>query len=496
MPVFTPEFCRSFLRILHLLKQDVEQWNIWRIEHPETHPNLGGADLRQAHLQRANLHGVSLWGADFGMADLRYADLSRSGLRGARFTATRLHGANLSHTNLWDASFGNLNVGFADLSGADLSYAQLGGVDLSHVNLSGACLKGADLGGVNFSEANLDATDFTEAIMAGTTLGDRDLQVVKGLDTVQHRFPSPLSIHTLYRSKGNIPKVFLRGVGMPKEWIAIMRSSIQYYSVFISYSSIDEIFVKRLYTDLQAEGVCCWFSPHDLPIGAKNRPDIDKAIYMQEKLLLILSSASVASDWVEHPTGCATSFTSAMIWLERVLQSLSVFIMQRYFRPSNQQKAGALGEPVKTSQHKNASRCASRGNMKSRRLWQKSARSNERCCFRSALIGLSSMRQRMAGRSWFATSETSAISPAGPSQNNTNGPSSGCYGISKRLMSRRLVWQRHNALSPILPNPTRHAVSEGIPVCPLYGPALCLKNKPACHPPHLLWRISLFSVCA
>jgi hypothetical protein len=52
-------------------------------------------------------------------------------------------------------------------------------------------------------------------------------------------------------------------------------------------------------TDLQNKGVRCWFAPHDLPIGAKTWDAIDEAIRLREKLLVILSQASIASDWVE-----------------------------------------------------------------------------------------------------------------------------------------------------------------------------------------------------
>ncbi len=43
----------------------------------------------------------------------------------------------------------------------------------------------------------------------------------------------------------------------------------------------------------------CWFAPHDLPIGAKTWDAIDQAIKLRDKLLLILSENSIASDWVE-----------------------------------------------------------------------------------------------------------------------------------------------------------------------------------------------------
>jgi hypothetical protein len=41
------------------------------------------------------------------------------------------------------------------------------------------------------------------------------------------------------------------------------------------------------------------FAPHDLPIGAKTLDAIDEAIRLRDKLLVILSKASIDSDWVE-----------------------------------------------------------------------------------------------------------------------------------------------------------------------------------------------------
>jgi hypothetical protein len=69
---------------------------------------------------------------------------------------------------------------------------------------------------------------------------------------------------------------------------------------FISYSSKDQEFVDRLHADLQNKGVRCWFAPHDMPIGAKIIDAIDEAIRLRDKVLLILSEHSVASDWVEE----------------------------------------------------------------------------------------------------------------------------------------------------------------------------------------------------
>lgn len=82
-------------------------------------------------------------------------------------------------------------------------------------------------------------------------------------------------------------------------------SPARHYSCFISYSSKDSALARRLHADLKARGVDCWFAPHDMKIGARIRPTIDRAIYQQEKLLLLLSEHSIDSSWVEDEVEAA-----------------------------------------------------------------------------------------------------------------------------------------------------------------------------------------------
>jgi hypothetical protein len=100
-----------------------------------------------------------------------------------------------------------------------------------------------------------------------------------------------------------LPLSFLRGCGLPERLInylpSILEQAIRFYSCFISYSSKDEAFARRLHADLQDKGVRCWFAPKDMPIGAKILDTIDEAIRLRDKVLLILSEHSIASDWVE-----------------------------------------------------------------------------------------------------------------------------------------------------------------------------------------------------
>lgn len=139
--------------------------------------------------------------------------------------------------------------------------------------------------------------------MHSTRFANIDLSKAKGLETVIHEGPSTIGIDSIFRSKGRIPEIFLRGAGVPEGFITYMKSllvnPIEYYSCFISYSSKDEEFAKRLHVDLRAAYVRCWFAPEDLRIGERFRRKIDEAMRLHDKLLLVLPQSSVASPCVE-----------------------------------------------------------------------------------------------------------------------------------------------------------------------------------------------------
>jgi hypothetical protein len=84
-----------------------------------------------------------------------------------------------------------------------------------------------------------------------------------------------------------------------------VNQAIQYHSCFISYSAKDDDFAKRLHADLQSNGVRCWFAPHDMRIGDEIRDTIDAAIRLRDKVLLVLSKDSIASNWVEDEVEAA-----------------------------------------------------------------------------------------------------------------------------------------------------------------------------------------------
>lgn len=243
---------------------------------------------------RLDLRRADLYGVDFSYTNLEGAILNDANLDKAILSGSDLTRSNLSWATLRHASLEGANLKLAWLDQTILNYSDLRDANLSWASLRGTSLKGA----------NLSGADLTNAKMEGVAFGDNDLSEVKGLDTVAHTGPSIIDIGTVYRSKGNIPEAFLRGAGVEEIFITYMRSlteqPIQFYSCFISYSSRDQEFVDRLHADLQARRVRVWFAPHSMPIGARIRPTIDESIRVYDKLLLVLSEASVNSQWVEQ----------------------------------------------------------------------------------------------------------------------------------------------------------------------------------------------------
>jgi hypothetical protein len=293
---------------LAILKQGVKVWNEWRRRNLGARPDLSVADFSQVDLHEANLvqadiSFANLHAADLLEANLREADLSFVDLTWANLSFAKLSRVDLSDARLSGAALGWTDLRWADLSRADLSRADLSKADLSYANLTRATLNKADLRNTNFYRTDLNKTKFSWAEMAYTVIGDVDLSTVKGLKSVRHDGPSLIGIDTIYRSQGKIPEAFLRGAGVPDSFITYMHSltgeAIQYHTCFISYSTKDQDFATRLHADLQAKGVRCWFAPEDIAGGKKLHEQIDQAIRLYDKLLVVLSEHSMASEWVK-----------------------------------------------------------------------------------------------------------------------------------------------------------------------------------------------------
>ena len=299
---------------VEILKLGMENWNSWRAKGISEKIDLSNEKLAKAVLYSGNLSDVNFSGVHLYLANVSNADCSN-----ANFTNANLDHAFFENSKLNKAVFAGANLINSNLRGADLSEADLSGVNLSNANLSNANLYGANLTGAvlnqtslqfaSMVETNLTDTNLTSAITKNTIFVDIDFRKTIGLENVEHYGPSSISIETIYKSGGNIPDIFLRGCGVPENFIRYMKSltvnPIEYYSCFISYSHQDKTFARRLHDQLQAKGIRCWLDEHQMLPGDDIYEQVDRGIRMWDKVLLCCSQHSLTSWWVDNEVATA-----------------------------------------------------------------------------------------------------------------------------------------------------------------------------------------------
>jgi serine/threonine protein kinase len=143
--------------------------------------------------------------------------------------------------------------------------------------------------------------------------------IARILDTLKKNFPGADSL-----LKRALDARGFDDCPSPAEWIAFSSGvaapfdtgathggagpPIQFYSCFISYSNKDEEFAKRLYSRLRDAGLRVWFAPENAKGGQKLFEQVDRAIQMHDRLLLVLSENSLHSNWVEQEIRRAREF--------------------------------------------------------------------------------------------------------------------------------------------------------------------------------------------
>jgi hypothetical protein len=231
-----------------------------------------------------DLKDVNLAGANLSQMTLGLGDFTRLNLRGASLTGTWIHSAILDH--------------------ADFSNASMRGALIESGTVRGGNYRQADLIGTHFDDMDMRDTDFTGARMLATKFTDCDLRRAVGLESVLHQGPSTIGVDTIYKSRGDIADAFLRGCGVPDNLITFIPSLIasteglQFYSCFISYSNEDQRFARQLYARMRDAHLRVWFAPVDIKAGKKVYDQIDQAIRVHDKLLVVLSEHSLQSEWV------------------------------------------------------------------------------------------------------------------------------------------------------------------------------------------------------
>ena len=322
------------LKILQdaLNQQDINIWNHWRNQNPSTRPDLNRADLSRADIREADLSGANLQGADFQLADLSNAILTRAefngsviggrqfagnifknpnlsgaNLTGADIREADLSGANLTHANLTGAVLSGSELIRANFARADLSGSELIRADLSNADLRFANLTRAELTGANLKSTLFYNTDMTETIFMDTGFSNVSLSNVSYLDKAIVRGPCTIGIDTLYRSQAVLSEPwfldFLEQCGVPEPMRTYASSlavgAFDYYSCFISHSTTDQEFCDQLCSRMKQEGLLVYYAPEDIQGGKKIHEQIYQAILYYDKLILVISEASMNSNWVE-----------------------------------------------------------------------------------------------------------------------------------------------------------------------------------------------------
>ena len=89
---------------------------------------------------------------------------------------------------------------------------------------------------------------------------------------------------------------------MPDEIIGhyqrLLANDLRSYNCLISYATQDRAFALKLHDDLQDQGVRCWLVPDELKGGQDLQLRIIQALGENDKLVLVLSDHSMASDWI------------------------------------------------------------------------------------------------------------------------------------------------------------------------------------------------------
>jgi uncharacterized protein YjbI with pentapeptide repeats len=282
--------------------------------------DLTGADLRGAQLdgvqaQRAvfagavfadrssfvaaNLKGGNFVGADFSDAMMALVDLTSANLAHARLRETALMGAILDDVDCTGADLTEARMELTNCRRVSFRFSNLAGIRLrdalfDQVDLSGANLQDAVLFNVRMVDV-----DFSGCVLGRTTFANVDFATAYGLETAIHRGPSTIDVETALHAAAQLSDRFLSGVGVPPELMEHLRiigtRAIKLRSCFISYSSKDERFARKLHRDLRRASVRVWFFPEDAKWGESVWQEIDSSIKLYDRLVVVCSAHSLVS---------------------------------------------------------------------------------------------------------------------------------------------------------------------------------------------------------
>ena len=306
---FTPEFIYgrpsldlsgSFLSGIKLPSADLR------------HDDLSGADLTGVDLRMADLSGALMTGAHLFRANMPRTTLAGSQMTGASLCRARLPNAILSHAVLKGADLSYADLSYSDLDGADLSGADLTSTDfswatLTNANLRGATLTatsltmanltGADLRGARITKADFESSILHRAVAGGSLFANCDLRSVIGLESMLHGAPSSITLDTLARSGGRIPRIFLQGAGVAEPLISaqdVLTEQRRTFPTLLLIGSLaDSELSEQLCQSLSQAHIPAWaLYPDDEEALNTGEASLDHTVYY-DRLALLCTDAGL-----------------------------------------------------------------------------------------------------------------------------------------------------------------------------------------------------------
>lgn len=210
---------------VEIVKQGSVILQEWRDNNSGKTLELSGADLAQLNLENCNLSKADLTYAKLSegyldQCNLHQANLSDSDLKFTKLGSAHLVEANLTRADMFRCELVSSDLQATNLSEANLQRAYLVDSNLKNANLKHANLRSANLKGVIFYGTNLIQADLSNACIGETLWANLDLSETIGLESVEHDKPSSIDVGTLLKSKGFLPVIFLRGCGLPEDFIS------------------------------------------------------------------------------------------------------------------------------------------------------------------------------------------------------------------------------------------------------------------------------------
>jgi len=260
--------------------------------------------LMDEHFHNIKIEDRNLDYAQLTRVSFQHSDIVNTSIRNARIVkmkalSSKFKGVDFSNTVIKISKFD-----FTIWNDCKFIRSDIYNSEYFYLSITKSDFSQAELLELQFQYGSILESEFKDSTFGSLVFVSVTLSKLLNLDLITHRSGSYIDANSLLSNASELPKVFLRGIGLSDNFIdylsSFSESAIQYYSCFISYSHKDELFAKRLHNDLQNEGVRCWFAPEDMKIGDKVRHTIYEAIRIKDKLLVIMSKESVNSDWVEE----------------------------------------------------------------------------------------------------------------------------------------------------------------------------------------------------